>query len=65
MGPEMGGLLQLYRALAWPEKLVWRGGSWRLPSLVAERYVTKPFLDICDRNGMTSKFCMRNLVETY
>jgi DNA repair photolyase len=65
MGPEMRRLLDVYRALAWPERAVWRGGSWRLPSLVAERNVTGPFLDICRRNGMTAKFCMRNLVETF
>ena len=64
MGPEMSCLLEVYRAIARPEKLVWRGGSWRLPPSTAERYVTAPFLDICQRNGLTAKFCMQNLVET-
>lgn len=64
MGPEMSRLLDVYRAIAWPEKAVWRGGSWRLPSSVAERNVTEPFLNICRRTGVIAKFCMRNLVET-
>jgi DNA repair photolyase len=64
MGPEMRRLLEVYRALAWPEKVVWRGGSWRLPATVGERHVVRPFLDLCERHGMAAKFCMRNLVET-
>jgi DNA repair photolyase len=64
MGFEMSRLLDVYRAMAWPEKAVWRGGSWRLPPATAERWVTGPFLEICQRQGVPAKFCMSNLVET-
>jgi hypothetical protein len=65
MGPEMGRLLEVYRALASPERVVWRGGSWRLPATVAERHVVRPFLDVCGRHGVAARFCMQNLVETF
>jgi DNA repair photolyase len=64
MAPEMAHLLDVYRAIASPEKAVWRGGSWRLPPSVAERSITGPFLEVCQRQGVPAKFCMRNLIET-
>lgn len=64
MAPEMSRLLDVYRELAWPDKPVWRGGSWRLPRPIAEKLVTGPFLEICQRQQVPAKFCMRNLVET-
>ena len=64
MSIEMGRLLDVYRAMAWPEKAVWRGGSWRLPPPATDRLVTVPFLEICRRHGVSAKFCMQNLVET-
>ena len=64
MSLEMTRLLDVYRAIAWPEKAIWRGGSWRLPPLATERFISGPFLEICQRQGVRAKFCMRNLVET-
>jgi DNA repair photolyase len=64
MTPEMSRLLHVYRAIASPEKAVWRGGSWRLPPSAAERFITGPFLEVCRRQRVLAKFCMRNLVET-
>ncbi|HRZ54214.1 MAG TPA: hypothetical protein P5525_02015 [Candidatus Paceibacterota bacterium] len=60
----MQDLLRVYRALAAPQKPVWRGGSWRLPRPVVEQLMTGPFLEICQRHGVTAKFCMQNLIET-
>lgn len=64
MSVEMSRLLDVYRAMALPGKAVWRGGSWRLPPAIAERSITRPFLEICQRQGVPAKFCMSNLVET-
>lgn len=64
MSIEMNRLLDVYRAIAWPEKTVWRGGSWRLPPPATDRFITVPFLEICRRHGVPAKFCMQNLVET-
>jgi hypothetical protein len=30
---------------------------------VADEHVVGPFLEICQRAGVTAKFCMRDLVE--
>lgn len=60
----MHALKAAYEALAAPQKLVWRGGSWRLPQNVAEARVTQPFLEICNRRGVSAKYCKRNLIET-
>ena len=57
-------LLQVYRALAAPEKPVCRGGSWRLPNPVADRLVTGPFFELCRAAGIPAKFCMQNLLDT-
>ena len=59
----MVALRDLYRAMSAPGRPVWRGGSWRLPKEVADEYVVGPFLEICQRAGVTAKFCMRDLVE--
>jgi hypothetical protein len=44
---------------------VWRGGSWRLPSPVAQRLVTGPFLHLCNAAVLPAKFCMKNLLDTH
>ncbi len=57
-------LREVYYAYAAPEKLVWRGGSWRLPASVIHQKVISPFLDICRDKGVSFKFCKQNLIET-
>ncbi len=59
----MAAMRDLYKALSAPSKPVWRGGSSRLPKEVADEHVVGPFLEICERAGVTAKFCMRDLVE--
>jgi len=59
----MAALRDLYKAMSAPGRPVRRGGSWRLPKEVADEYVVGPFLEICERGGVTAKFCMRDLVE--
>jgi len=63
LSTTMTALRDLYRALCAPGRPAWRGGSWRLPKQVADEHVVGPFLDICQRAGVTAKFCMRDLVE--
>lgn len=59
----MAGLKEALQVMAAPEKLVVRGGSWRLPPRVAA-LVTDPFVELCRKHGVSAKFCMANLVET-
>ncbi len=54
----------VYEYLARPDKLVFRGGSWRLPEIIAQKHIVKPFLEICDRFGMKAYFCKQNLLLT-
>ncbi len=64
LSETMQALKAAYQTLAAPEKLVWRGGSWRLPPDIAEARVVRPFLDICKRRGVLAKYCKQNLIET-
>jgi len=61
--PPMRNLLEVYRALARPEPLVWRGRSWRLPQRV-QHQLAKPFLGLCTRYGLEAKHCRTNLLQT-
>ena len=64
MADAMIRMKEVYRALSYPEKLVWRGGSFRLPKIIADRDIVLPFLRICEEAGVKAKFCMTNLIET-
>jgi len=57
-------LKQVYEYAAKPDKLVFRGGSWRLPEIIAQEHIVKPFLEICDNYGMKAYFCKQNLLST-
>jgi DNA repair photolyase len=60
----MQQLKQLYEYIAKPDKLVFRGGSWRLPQTIAQKHIVKPFLEICDYYGVKACFCKQNLLST-
>jgi DNA repair photolyase len=60
----MQRLHNVYETLALPKKPEWRGGSWRLPSDIAETNVVRPFLEICERKTVHVRHCMRNLIES-
>lgn len=64
MTPAMIQMKEVYRAMAYPDKPVWRGGSFRLPKEISDREIVRPFLRICEEAGVRAKFCMTNLVET-
>ena len=64
LSETMQALRAAYQAVAGPEKLVWRGRSWRLPQNVAEAHVVRSFLEICKRRGVRAKYCKQNLIET-
>ena len=65
LSPLMRNLKRVYEHLAAPpNKLVFRGGSWRLPPEVASRHVVQPFLDLCRRHGLATQFCKQNLITT-
>jgi DNA repair photolyase len=63
LSPVMRGMRSLYESLAAPERLVFRGGSWRLPGAV-QSAVTDPLVDLCRRHGIEAKCCKQNLIET-
>jgi DNA repair photolyase len=54
----------VYEYVAKPDKLIFRGGSWRLPQTIAQKHIVKPFLEICDSYGMKAYFCKQNLLLT-
>ena len=64
MTPAMTQVKEVYRAMAYPAKPVWRGGSFRLPKEISDREIVHPFLRICEEVGVRAKFCMTNLIET-
>lgn len=64
LSSSMRVLRDVYASFAVPEKLIWQGGSWRLPYTVANEKIIEPFLDICEQKKIPAKFCMQNLIET-
>ncbi len=64
LSDSMRAMRTAYEHFVVPEKLIWRGGSWRLPQRIAAARIVQPFLEICRREGVTAKHCKQNLVET-
>jgi len=60
----MQQLKDVYEYVAKPDKLILRGGSWRLPQITAQKHIVKPFLEICHSYGMKAYFCKQNLLLT-
>ena len=60
--PPMRRLKRAFEAIARPEELVFRGGSWRLPRRHVD-LIADPFLEICNRHGVPAKFCIKNVLE--
>ena len=63
LNDTMMALLRVYRALAAPGKPIWRGMSWRIPPMIAEEHVVRPFLELCHEIGVRAKFCMQDLID--
>jgi DNA repair photolyase len=64
MTEQMNRLKQVYEYLADGNKLVFRGGSWRLPQNIAKTHIVDPFIEICNKYDMKACFCKQNLLET-
>jgi DNA repair photolyase len=64
LSDSMSALRATYKRTAAPEKLVFRGGSWRLPQEIAQAKVVTPFLEICGRYDIRAKHCKQNLIQT-
>lgn len=64
MHESMGRLKQVYEHIANGERLLFRGGSWRLPHKLAQVHITRPFVEICNRYGMKVCYCKQNLLKT-
>ncbi|MBN1554151.1 MAG: radical SAM protein [Phycisphaerae bacterium] len=59
----MRKMRKVYESMAAPEKLTFRGGSWRLPS-ANQTEVTEPLRNFCSRLNIPAKCCKQNLLET-
>ncbi len=64
LSDTMRAMRQAYEFLAAPQRLIFRGGAWRLPADVADSQIVKPFLDICRREGVPARHCKHNLPGT-
>jgi DNA repair photolyase len=64
VSPVMRQWRLVYERMAAPSRLIFRGGSWRLPPELAENSIVQPFLALCASYGVRAKHCMRNLIET-
>ena len=64
LSETMQNLKRVYEHVAQPQRLVFHGGSWRLPHNIAQHHVVEPFLAICRRYDMPAMFCKQNLVST-
>lgn len=64
LSQSMRTLREVYGSFAAPEKLIWRGGSWRLPFPLANEKIIQPLLEICQKKNIPAKFCKQNLIET-
>ena len=64
MSPTMQAMKCAYKALASPDRLAFRGFSWRLPQELAQERIARPFLEICKRHRVRAKYCKQNLIET-
>ena len=62
--PIMEKMKEIYAYLASEQSLVFRGGSWRLPTDVATRLVAEPLLNLCRRYSVEAKPCKANLIAT-
>jgi DNA repair photolyase len=60
----MSRLRQVFELMSQPEKPVFRGGSWRLPSEIAKTHIVNPLLEICKGYDMEAYFCKQNLLLT-
>jgi hypothetical protein len=65
MAPAMVAMRAVYAACAAPARLVFRSGSWRFPDALADEHIVQPFLNLCERTGVSATHCMRNLLETH
>jgi len=62
--PVMEQMKRVYQHLSPRQRLIFRGGSWRLPEDVADQKIVGPFLEICARYSMPAKACKANLIAT-
>lgn len=60
---SMQRLKEVYEYIAEPEKLIFKGGSWRFPP-AAQEQIVRPFLDICRRYDIKAVGCKQNLITT-
>lgn len=64
LSATMESLRRVYQTITLPGKPIWHNGSWRLPYDIAEVNIIRPFLEICNRHGVKTKYCKQNLIET-
>ncbi len=62
--PKMQAVRRAYECMGAPQRLEFRGGSWRLPDRLAGDRIVSPFRDICAKAAMPARYCKQNLIET-
>ena len=58
-------LKQTYEHITSPNKLIFKGGSWRLPNNIAQPQIIDPFLNICKSKNINPIYCKQNLLSTH
>ena len=60
----MAKLKTVYQYLASPSRLVYRGGSHRLPDTIAQQQIVAPLTALCRTHQQEALFCKENLLAT-
>lgn len=60
LSPKMSQMKKVYELLA--GKLIFQGGSWRLPREIAEANISREFLQICQRHNVPCCHCIESLL---
>lgn len=61
---SMQNLKRVYEHIANLEKLIFRGGSFRLPERIVTQQIFQPFIWLCKNQGITAMHCPQNLIST-
>ena len=64
MSETMQKMKAVYQTYAEGQKLLYQGGSYRLPTQIAQQKILNPFLQLCDQNNLPAKYCRQNLLST-
>lgn len=64
MQQSMQNLKRVYEHISQPEKLTFRGGSFRLPENIVKQKIFQPFVELCKSYNISALHCPQNLIST-